>query len=382
MATSNSTSAAPKQEPLDALQSLINDVLVQTGKALRASRKDSRGNLTHVPGPSQSKLPETIRLFHCALDELEFDIIEAKSVLLRDLNELKERKKKLLAQTQSTPQQPITIDSPSASPEPQDEPMADSIDVKPMAPFPNMSINLSEADHMDISAKEPNGQQQQQQPQPPPPGGMNGMSGKASPAFASRLPAGDHKPTLDMLPETNSANHPPIKAEPSGMNFTNMEFTLAPPSNEASGQTTASSKEPFFDLTTFAPADGGDELLNLNNLLPDQPSAGNNNNNNNIGNNHNQPSISAAAHSISIPNANAAAKAEEQKFDNNINTEFFGNEPGAADGMDFDFSLGGSGDDTFDDLMNNRDSNFELMDAGGDFDSAFFGLDKADESAS
>lgn len=252
--------------------------------------------------------------------------------------------------------------------------MADSIDVKPMAPFPNMSINLSETDHMDISAKEANGQQQQ--PQPPPPGGMNGMSGKASPAFASRLPAGDHKPTLDMLPET-STNQPPIKTEPSGMNFTNMEFTLAAPSNEASGQASTSSKEPFFDLTTFAPADGGDELLNLNNLLPDQPSAGNNSNNNN-----NQPSISAAAHSISIPNANAAPKAEEQKFDANLNTEFFGNESGAADGMDFDFSLGGSGDDTFDDLMNNRDSNFELMDAGGDFDSAFFGLDKPDENAS
>lgn len=378
MATSNSTSAAPKQEPLDALQSLINDVLVQTGKALRASRKDSRGNLTHVPGTSQSKLPETIRLFHNALDELEVEIIEAKSVLLRDLNELQERKKKLLAQTQTTPQQPITIDIPSASPEPKDEPMADSIDVKPMAPFPNMSINLSEADHMDISAKEPNGQQQQQQP--PPPGGMNGMSGKASPAFASRLPAGDHKPTLDMLPESTGTNQPSAKTEPSGMNFTNMEFTLAPPSNETSGQTTASSKEPFFDLTTFAPADGGDELLNLNNLLPDQPSAGNNGNNSN--NNNNQPSISAAAHSMSIPNANAAAKAEEQKFDPNLNTEFYGNESGAADGMDFDFSLGGSGDDTFDDLMNNRDSNFELMDAGGDFDSAFFGLDKPDETAS
>lgn len=254
-----------------------------------------------------------------------------------------------------------------------DEPMADSIDVKPMAPFPNMSIDLSENDHMDISAKEPNGQQ----PQPPPPGGMNGMNGKASPGFASRLPAGDHKPALDTLPETSRTNQAHIKAEPSGMNFTNMEFTLAPPSNEASGQN-ASSKEPFFDLTTFAPADGGDEMLNLNNLLPDQPSAGSNNN---------QPSISAAAHSMSIPNANVPAKVEEPKVEvidpsADLNTEFFGNDSGAADGMDFDFSLGGSGDDTFDDLMNNRDSTFELMDAGGDFDNVFFGLDKPDETTS
>ncbi|KAH6604023.1 hypothetical protein Trco_007469 [Trichoderma cornu-damae] len=374
MATSSSTStSASKNDPLDALQSLINDCLVQTGKALRASRRDSQGSLANAAGTVQSKLPETIKLFHCALDELEDEIIEAKSVLLRDLNELQEKKKKLLALPAPQPaeaqtKQPISIDI-DLSPEPmfKDEPMAEDIDVKPMAPFPNMSIDLAESEPMDVSMKEPNGQQ----PQPPPHGGMNGLNGNASPGLMPQMPMGDQKPTVDMLSETSGLTQPPTIPETSGMNFTDMEFTLAPPpGHEAPGQPIPP-KEPSFDLTTFAPADGGDDLLNLNHLLPTNQTTANNS------------SAAAAAQGNAIPGAQV--KVEQTKVeaaDSTINTDFFGNESGAADGMDFDFSLGGSGDDTFDDLMNNRDSTFELMDAGGDFDTAFFGLDKPDETPS
>ncbi|UKZ78213.1 hypothetical protein TrVFT333_005948 [Trichoderma virens FT-333] len=357
MATSTSTS--PPMEPLDALQSLINDVLVQTGKALRASRRDAQGNLTHAYGPSQSKLPDTIDHFHNALNELESEIIGAKSVLLRDYNELQEKKKKLFARPVPHPveaqtKRPLSMDMPSP-PEPifKDELMAEDADVKPMAPFPNMSIDLAESEPMDMSTKEPNGQQPQQQP---PPGGMNGLNGTTSPGIV--VPAVDQKPIADMLAEHSASAMP----DASGMNFTDMEFTLAPPSgNEVSVQPNAS-KEPSFDLATFAPADGTDDLLNLNNLLPSDPT---------------NPAGAAAQ-------ANPAqVKMEDIKVDvpdATMNTDFFGPESGAADGMDFDFSLGGTGDDTFDDLMNNRDSTFELMDAGGDFDTAFFGLDKPDEN--
>ncbi|KAK4068218.1 uncharacterized protein Triagg1_7461 [Trichoderma aggressivum f. europaeum] len=329
-------------EPLDALQSLINDVLVQTGKALRASRRDAQGNLTHAYGPTQSKLPDTIDHFHNALNELESEI---------------EKKKKLLARPTPQPveaqaKRPPNMDLPSP-PEPifKDEPMAEDADVKPMAPFPNMSIDLAEAEPMDMSIKEPNGQQLQQQQQPPPPGGMNGLNGTASP--------GDKKPTADMLPEPSASNQPPVLPEGSGMHFTDMEFTLAPPpGSEVPGQPSAS-KEPSFDLTTFAPADGGDDLLNLNHLLPADPS-----------------SSAAQANPGQVKMENVKVEVP----DATMNTDFFGPESGAADGMDFDFSIGGTGDDTFDDLMNNRDSTFELMDAGGDFDTAFFGLDKPDEN--
>lgn len=62
--------------------------------------------------------------------------------------------------------------------------------------------------------------------------------------------------------------------------------------------------------------------------------------------------------------------------------ELFGNDEGQADGMDFDFSIGGGGgggtggmggDDTFDDLMNTRDGDFGM--GGDDFDASFLELD-------
>jgi hypothetical protein len=48
---------------------------VQTGKALRASRRDSQGNLTYAYGPTQAKLPDTIEQFHMTLNELESEIV-------------------------------------------------------------------------------------------------------------------------------------------------------------------------------------------------------------------------------------------------------------------------------------------------------------------
>ncbi|PTB75377.1 hypothetical protein M440DRAFT_1439910 [Trichoderma longibrachiatum ATCC 18648] len=345
--------------PLDALQSIINDVLVQTGKALRASRRDSQGNLTYAYGPTQAKLPDTIEQFHMTLHDLETEILSAKSVLLRDYNELQEKKRQILLRPSfqtgdGQTKRPPTVEM-ATPPEPvfKDETMAEDTGVKPMAPFPNMSIDLAEPEPMEISVKDLNGQQPQQQ-QPPPPGGMNGLNATASPAIASQPPNVDPKPTADMHTGPSGPAMPPAMPETSGMNFTDMEFTLAaPPGSEAAGQPNTT-KEPSFDMATFAPPEGGDDLLNLNHLLP-----------------------------ADANNASGAAPRPQTKADGGaapVNTDFFGPGSGAADGMDFDFSLGGSGDDTFDDLMNNRDSTFELMDAGGDFDTAFFGLDKADEN--
>ncbi|ETR98436.1 hypothetical protein M419DRAFT_11763 [Trichoderma reesei RUT C-30] len=349
--------------PLDALQSIINDVLVQTGKALRASRRDSQGNLTYAYGPTQAKLPDTIEQFHMTLNELESEILSAKSVLLRDYNELQEKKRQILLRptfqtVDGQTKRPPTVEM-ATPPEPvfKDEPMAEDTEAKPMAPFPNMSIDLAEPEPMDISAKEPNGQQsqqQQQQQQPPPPGGMNGLNANPNSGLVPQPPNADQRPTPEMPSGPPGPNMPPALPETSGMNFTDMEFTLAaPPGGEVPGQPNTT-KEPSFDMATFAPAEGGDDLLNLNHLLP-----GDANN-----------SSGAAPQPPTKAEGGAAP----------VNTDFFGPGSGAADGMDFDFSLGGSGDDTFDDLMNNRDSTFELMDAGGDFDTAFFGLDKADEN--
>lgn len=59
---------------------LNHSQLVQTGKALRASRRDSQGNLPPSQGVLQPKLPDTIRAFHSALDDLENDIVRMRIV--------------------------------------------------------------------------------------------------------------------------------------------------------------------------------------------------------------------------------------------------------------------------------------------------------------
>lgn len=127
-------------------------------------------------------------------------------------------------------------------------------------------------------------------------------------------------------------------------NFTDMEFAPADGPN------------PSFDLTNFAPNDNPEDMLSLEALVPsatqqqDQPSGSN-------------------MEGVQVDNT-------DSEF-----ADLFGNDESQADGMDFDFSIGGGGggggglgDDTFDDLMNNRDDTFTL--ANDEFDTPFFGLDK------
>uniref|UniRef100_A0A0D2XZQ2 Uncharacterized protein n=1 Tax=Fusarium oxysporum (strain Fo5176) TaxID=660025 RepID=A0A0D2XZQ2_FUSOF len=61
-------------DPLDVLQNMVNDVLVHTGKALRASRKDAQGSTQSTQSTLKSKLPESIDGFREALHKLEWDI--------------------------------------------------------------------------------------------------------------------------------------------------------------------------------------------------------------------------------------------------------------------------------------------------------------------
>lgn len=94
--------AATKKDSLESLQAIFNDVvrhpqlvahralylsllltlgtsqLVQTGKAVRASRKDAnQSQLTQSYGIVQPKLPQTLASFHSALDRLEGDIVSS-----------------------------------------------------------------------------------------------------------------------------------------------------------------------------------------------------------------------------------------------------------------------------------------------------------------
>ncbi|KAI9052209.1 hypothetical protein LZ554_003568 [Drepanopeziza brunnea f. sp. 'monogermtubi'] len=78
--------------PLDILQSMINGILIETGKALRYSNKDGARNLTNVNTRLKTFIPSATENFHQALDDLESDIVRAKAVLLRDLEEIRSKR--------------------------------------------------------------------------------------------------------------------------------------------------------------------------------------------------------------------------------------------------------------------------------------------------
>ncbi|KAH7131399.1 hypothetical protein B0J13DRAFT_562529 [Dactylonectria estremocensis] len=400
------------QDPLDVLQLMVNDVLVQTGKALRASRKDGQGNVAQVHGSLQSKLPDTIRTFHSALDDLENEILRAKSVLLRDLSQIQERKQQQEQQQQQAqqqaqlkqeqiqqheqaqhqkhmkgpvqppvqaPQQPQPVQSQSrepmvidldSSPPPSDQHMTETKPTKPVAPFPDMGMGLPDMGEADLVMKHE-----------APSVSLLSVHEAAnikseptiSPAPMAPMPDMDEKP-MDINMDISGGDLPNPE-----LNFTDMEFTLAPTNNES--QNPSTSQEPSFDLTTFAPAEGGDDLLGLDNLLPPNPSeqasinpVSQNPAAENAIKPENPENLNLSANAMDLTNTGiqeSTATKKEEIPDSTFDELLF---------MDTDNSFGGGGggglgEDTFADLMDSRDDTFDLMEHG-DFDASYFGLDQ------
>ncbi|KAF7535517.1 hypothetical protein G7Z17_g13192 [Cylindrodendrum hubeiense] len=402
------------QDPLDVLQLMVNDVLVQTGKALRASRKDGQGNVAQVHGSLQSKLPDTIRTFHSALDDLEHDIIRAKSVLLRDLTQIQERKQQQQQQQQQAqqqqqqeetqqqeqsqhqqeiqqhqvqppqaPQQPEPVESQSkepmvidldSSPPPDDQPMIETKATKPVAPFPDMGMGLPDMTETDLVIKD------EVSPSIPPASVPEVASIKAepiiSPAPMAPMPDMDEKPVeINMDISGGDLSN----AE---LNFTNMQFTLAPTNSDT--QNPPTSQEPSFDLATFAPTDGGDDLLGLDNLLPPNPSEQANVDPvsqipapENAIKPESSENLDISVNVLTLTNMGTQENTDAKKEENADSTfdelMFMDTEPNFGGGA------GGLGEDTFEDLMDSRDDTFDLMEHG-DFDTSYFGLDSMDET--
>ncbi|KAI5460015.1 hypothetical protein BGZ63DRAFT_405965 [Mariannaea sp. PMI_226] len=376
------------QDPLDVLQLMVNDVLVQTGKALRASRKDGQGNVAQAHGSLQNKLPDTISTFHNALDELENDIIRAKSVLLRDLTQIRQQKmqeelqqqqqqqqqeeqykqqQQLLLQ-QEQEQQPVqTLPQPEpiepqskeamvidldSSPPPTDQPMTETKATKPVAPFPDMGMGLPDLGHNDIIKSEA--------PSIP------STTTAAATAPMAPMPDMDEKPVdIDMDISGGDLSNQEL-------NFTNMEFSLAPTTND--GQNPSSTQDPSFDLTTFAPAEGRDDLLGFEDLLPPNP-------------NEQADAIPTTQSPVKVESSNQMNSAPDMTASENMLTKDFGTlkkeETGDSTfedilmepGNDFG-NLGDLGEDSFNDLLVDRDDTFDDLMDHGDFDeAAYFGLD-------
>ncbi len=269
--------------------------------------------------------------------------IKAKSVMLRDLNQLQADQSTGLQQRlqpvlpiESETKHPISIDVDSSPPP------STAAHTKPaLAPFPVMDAGNMTSSDAGVTLED------------------------------NALSAIDSTTSNVVKTEGPVAAEAPMMAE---SNFTDMQFSLAPGDGSQGQNTTGTAS---FDVSSFAP---GDTMLTLDNILP-----GNSQTKDVSGSKNDGAPAATAAEAIKAEPPKDGGNANDSNFE-----DFFTNDASQADGMDFDFSLGGSGsgggsggggggmgEDTFDDLMNDRDGTFELM-SNEDFDAAFFGLDNKD----
>ncbi|KAF5579891.1 uncharacterized protein FSUBG_13524 [Fusarium subglutinans] len=364
----------PHQEPdpLDVLQNMVNDVLVHTGKALRASRKDAQGSTQSTQSTLKSKLPESIDGFREALHKLEWDIIDAKSVLMRDVKRLQEQKQQQIQQSQPTPvsqpqpvepqsKSPMVIDLESSPPPPpQDQHMTEIKTNKPVAPFPDMGMGLpdigqpiSVPNDETISSVIPSTRPEQTNSKTISPAAPT--SAPAATAPMAPMPIMEHKAVDN---QNNNVTDLTGDGPHSELNFTNMQFTLALTNNDS--QNTSNSQEPAFDLATFAPPEGNDDILGLDDILPtnnasqtngiSQLPAGSADN------------VSKRDLPMDTDNLGASQEMSNNNYDSVFDDEIFGG-LGTGDGL-----ADGTDDITFESLMNDRDDDNLNY---GEFDDTF-----------
>ncbi|PKS06796.1 hypothetical protein jhhlp_006871 [Lomentospora prolificans] len=280
-----------KPDPLDVLQQTINDILIQTGKALKAAQNQGPRNIEQVRSILSTRMTESVESYHYALDEIEVQIVQAKSVLLRDLEKLRASKASStspVAVKNETPkpvfQTPVPIPTipkaASKAPTPkmqqkqlQQQQMRNaaaqnSAASRPVAPFPDMGMDIS-APSPAQSVTSPIATKKEAKASSVTPktkasalpnGGKAEV--KRSPAIKSSTPI--PVPVIPTAPAPTPAPLPPAPTAPmsaapppapmpvmdasqfslpanvtSGPNFTDMEFTVAQgsdPANQTPGQ--------------------------------------------------------------------------------------------------------------------------------------------------
>ncbi|TGJ80682.1 hypothetical protein E0Z10_g8080 [Xylaria hypoxylon] len=395
--------ASSTDQALQIVNQSYKDILIQAGKHFRVMAKDGPGALVGTHSGIRAKTSDSLTQYHLALNEIESEIIRAKSVLLRDLENLKAARTPAPIPTPTlqpaAPPAPM-MELPSAAAHSRNLNIAassaaatypSSKETKTVAPFPDMGMGMS-ADVVDLTVGE-------KKPSPRVQAGIvKSVARSGPPTNVKPSPKPTHKPmppakvtpvpppqiprlqamqssNISTQPKSQPALHPPRTSQPpqpvppaqpvqqvatvktaqdhamGGMlglpstrtsdgtttgtgngelNFTDMEFSLAPPPAESQGAPPA--PMPEFDLATFAPQGGNSNSITGNTA----------------GNNPTQPS-----------NTNS-------NMDDLFN---LGDTNGSGDNM-FDLGGGEVNDSTFDDMMffGNNDSDM------AQFDDAYFGL--------
>ncbi|KAG0648907.1 hypothetical protein D0Z07_4615 [Hyphodiscus hymeniophilus] len=328
----------PKQ-PLDVLQSMINGILIEVGRALRATDKEG-GTVTNPNTRLRSFFPGAIDNFHQALDDLESDIVRAKAVFLRDLEDLQTRRHAL----ETPPAEPIlnaTADDPISAEdmqqtimmennEPTSEPTIKEEEVVPQDTAPEEAENTEAITTDPLKNTSPEDSDSPKGLQgPSPPSSANdtnkinsvglGIDSPATEDPALAQPGIPDSSIDELFDMTDSGNNDGL-----ALNFDTTDFLE---SSNTQGQND-------FDLSTF----GNTEDFNLD--------------------------------------VQASNDAGDTNSSNKQDDLFgLGNSGEGGDLMDLDLDLGAVGGDssTFDDLFNFGADGGEME--HGEIDSAFFGID-------
>ncbi|KAL7626342.1 hypothetical protein AAE478_003114 [Parahypoxylon ruwenzoriense] len=385
---------ASKQDPLQTLDQMLNEILIQTGKHIRASLKDGSKGVGSVNNAIRSKTSDSLSSYHYALDDIEIEITRAKAVLLRDLEKLRASRVPVPVPAPVPAPQPVAppapmMELPSSAAHTMSTPaFASRQESRPAAPFPDMRMGMTtDVVDLTINDKKPSPRVSTSAVRPParvPPPGKNEV--KPSPKQASKpTPRATQPPKVTPVPppqiprlqppqppavgsaattqsqpmaqQAKSAQNAPAAqaVQDSSLNttlsippnlaggntntagrgnalsFTDMQFSLAPSNGEAPGAPPA--PMPEFDMTTFAPQDGGNGVISHN------PRLGN----------ENAGNTTTGGQTPST--APQQQQKEQDKSDTNLDDLFnLDNTNGGTDSM---FDLGGSGvnDSTFDDMM-------------------------------
>lgn len=261
---------------------------------------------------------------------------------MRDLSLLQARVPATQPQLHDTPQQDLQDSSQLQPTEVESQPNSHTIidlgssppstdkvqaePAKTMAPFPDMGMSIPQASQQDVNMN----------------GGLSasGIGSTINPEAKDMTAVDVSQSTADSNSQ-NQTTDGMQGALDSELTFTDMEFSLAPSNSEPQVQSNTAQGQSF-DLTTFAPADNGDDLLSL---LPADST---------------EPTTVPSNGNQTAPAGDSQQNMEEkddQTTDPNFNTMFSFDD---GDGMDFDFSLDGGMGDTFNDLMKDRDGSVDL----------------------
>ncbi|KAI9649292.1 hypothetical protein NHQ30_001864 [Ciborinia camelliae] len=350
--------------PLEILQMSINAVLIETGKALRATGLEGGKTMAVSAIRLHSTIPSITDNFHQALDDLEAEIVRAKSVLGRDLEEL--RSKRIAAENPPVQiiEEPAAPDllTPSHTKYHEDLSAASTQEstrgTTPLETIPKEEEKPVKNDPL----KETVHKEETKGPRvSPPPNTKDNKSQAIGLGINTTLPASTDVPatttaggqdsSIDSLFDIpdNAAND-----DSAALNFDNMDFTMPDSTTNTQTQDNNQTQNTEFDLSTFG---NNPQDFNMNDLKPANEASSNN------------------------ANITTTNNKEGDMMDDLLNmttTANSGTNGNNNNNMDLDLDLDnmvGAEESVFDDMFFGDDGNVGGEMEHGQFDNEFFGID-------